>query len=234
MKKMLTFIPLGIGISAAIIYVINVFNYRVINNSVAMIQILSNLRIYLYISIGGFVLYFLIKILLSLSKYKVSNENIIEKDYEPFEVDSSTPVQIEEEIKRPIKENTIIKEVVLTGNKYCSSCGEKIFDTDTYCKTCGSYQKDKKSGINPVLKNIINVLEIVILILILYFLLNMLFEYKEKTDSSFKSPFRIQMTKWNALFLFFAIFYVVAYIRKIKYWFYIFEYVIINITIIVV
>ena len=59
MKKLLTFIPLGIGISSAIIYVINVINYKMINNSLATMQILSNLRIYLYISIAGFLFYFL-------------------------------------------------------------------------------------------------------------------------------------------------------------------------------
>ena len=100
-----------------------------------------------------------------------------------------------ETINEKVKEKTVIKEIILTGNKYCSRCGEKIFDTDTYCKNCGSYQKDKKSGINPVLKNIISVLQIVILILILYFLVNMLFEYKQKTDSNFKSPFKISMMK---------------------------------------
>lgn len=188
---MLTFVPLGIGISAAIIYLINVFNYRIINNSMAMIQILSNLRIYLYISIGGFVLYFLIKVLLSLSLNNISKKNIALKDYEPFEVNHSE----QEPAQTKVKEKTVIKQIVLTGNKYCSCCGEKIFDTDTYCKSCGSYQKDKKSGINPILKNIINVLEVVILILVMYFLLNMLFEYKEKTDSNFKSPFKVQITK---------------------------------------
>ncbi len=195
MKKMLTFVPLGIGISAAIIYLINVFNYRVINNSVTMLQILSNLRIYLYISIGGFVLYFLIKVLLSLSLNNVSKEAITLKDYEPFEFDNYELNQKQEVAQTKVKEKTVIKQIVLTGNKYCSCCGEKIFDTDTYCKSCGSYQKDKKSGISPVLKNVINVLEIVILILVLYFLLNMLFEYKEKTDTNFKSPFKLQITK---------------------------------------
>lgn len=193
MKKMLTFVPLGIGISAAIIYLINVFNYRVINNSLTMLQILSNLRIYLYISIGGFVSYFLIKVLLSLTYNNVSKESSTLKSYEPLEVDSYKTNQTQEVVQ--VKEKPVIKQIVLTGNKYCSFCGEKIFDTDTYCKSCGSYQKDKKSGINPVLKKIINVLEIVILILVMYFLLNMLFEYKEKTDTSFKSPFKLQITK---------------------------------------
>ncbi len=195
MKKTLTFIPLGIGISSAIIYLINVINYRIINNSVAMLQILSNLRIYLYISIGGFILYFLIRVLLSFSSNNFSKVEVTNNSYEPFEVKNNETEQKQENDIAQTKEKTVIKEIILTGNKYCCYCGEKIFDTDKYCKNCGSYQENKKSGINPVLKKIINVLEIVILILILYFLLNLLFEYKEKTDNNFKSPFKIDMIK---------------------------------------
>ena len=67
MKKILTFIPLGVGISAAIIYIFNVIQFRVINNSITLLQILSNLKIYLYVSITGFILYFLIRIIDILS-----------------------------------------------------------------------------------------------------------------------------------------------------------------------
>ena len=210
MKKILTFIPLAVGISSAIIYIINIVNFRIINNSVSMMQILSNLKIYLYISIAGFISYFFIRVLTFLPKGKIYNERLVKEDYEPLEVKevSSSNENIvsnqisnvnfenkNETINEKVKEKTVIKEIILTGNKYCSRCGEKIFDTDTYCKNCGSYQKDKKSGVNPVLKNIISVLQIVILILILYFLVNMLFEYKQKTDSNFKSPFKISMMK---------------------------------------
>lgn len=190
MKKILTFIPLGIGISAMIIYLLNVFNYRIINNPIAMSQILYNLRVYLYVSIGGFILYFIIKVILSFSINKVKTTKINETDYEPFEIKEKVNLDVEE-----VKEKTMIKEIVLTGNKYCSCCGEKIFDTDAYCKNCGSYQKDKKSGINPLLRNIINIIEIVVLILILYFSIVMLFDYKESKDPNFKSPFNISMTK---------------------------------------
>src|SRR5690625_1045184 len=89
MKKILTFIPLGVGISAAIIYIFNVIEFRVINNSATLLQILSNLKIYLYISIIGFVLYFLIKILAILqrkkSKVEESQEQVNYDSYEPFE-----------------------------------------------------------------------------------------------------------------------------------------------------
>ena len=192
MKKILTFIPLGIGISAMIIYLLNVFNYRIINDPIAMSQILYNLRVYLYVSIGGFILYFIIKGILSFSINKDKAKEISETDYEPFEIEEK---KVNTDALKKVKEKTIIKEIVLTGNKYCSCCGEKIFDTDAYCKNCGSYQKDKKSGINPLLRNIINIIEIVVLILILYFSIVMLFDYKESKDPNFKSPFNISMTK---------------------------------------
>ena len=63
MKKLLKFIPLGIGISALILYIFNIVNYRIINNAATMIQILTGLKTYLYISIGGFIIYFCIKII---------------------------------------------------------------------------------------------------------------------------------------------------------------------------
>ena len=81
------------------------------------------------------------------------------------------------------------------ASKYCYNCGELINYNDKYCSSCGSYQLERKKQVNPLLKNIINVLEIVILILIIYFSLNMLFDYKESKDSNFKSPFKVSMTK---------------------------------------
>ena len=68
MKKILTFIPLGVGISAAIIYILNVIQFKIINNGTTLLQILMTLKIYLFISIGGFALYFFIKVLDSLTK----------------------------------------------------------------------------------------------------------------------------------------------------------------------
>ena len=74
MKKILTFIPLGVGISAAIIYILNIIQFKIINNGTALLQILSSLKIYLFISIGGFGLYFFIKVLdLLINKNKVEN-----------------------------------------------------------------------------------------------------------------------------------------------------------------
>lgn len=177
MKKLLRFIPLGIGISALILYIFNVVNYRIINNAATMLQILTGLRTYLFISIGGFLIYFFIRVI----------EFMNNKTY-----DEKTDAIVEE---KPIIKKEVIKEVVLTGDKYCSNCGEKIFSNDTYCRRCGSYQLDKKSGKKPIIRNIINVIEIVVLILILYFMLNILFEYKEKKDPSFTSPFKVEITK---------------------------------------
>ncbi len=194
MKKLLRFIPLGIGISALILYIFNVVNYRIINNAATMLQILTGLRTYLYISIGGFLIYFFIRVIefMNSKTYDEKTDAIVEE--KPI---IKKEEKIIEEEKVPIKtvEKEVIKEVVLTGDKYCSNCGEKIFSSDTYCKRCGSYQLDKKSGKKPIIRNIINVIEIVVLILILYFMLNILFEYKEKKDPSFTSPFKVEITK---------------------------------------
>lgn len=194
MKKLLRFIPLGIGISALILYIFNVVNYRIINNAATMLQILSGLRTYLYISIGGFLIYFFIRVIefMNSKTYDEKTDAIVEE--KPI---IKKEEKIIEKEKVPIKtvEKEVIKEVVLTGDKYCSNCGEKIFSSDTYCRRCGSYQLDKKSGKKPIIRNIINVIEIVVLILILYFMLNILFEYKEKKDPSFTSPFKVEITK---------------------------------------
>ena len=281
MKKLLSFIPLGIGISAAIIYVFNVVSFRVINNGATNLQILSNLKIYLFISIAGFVVYFIIKILeaLSVRKKGVSKSNskteVMDDAYEPFEkinnqsvsnapTNNATsnvnynanqnvyvpnydyvPMYHEEKkgdylasetkkedviINQGIKNNANtrsinneniytnenVKEEVITSDntsyenikqaqnndslpsnsyKYCYNCGEKINYNDKYCSKCGALLKVNRKNTNPYLKNVINVLEIVILILIIYFSLNMLFEYKESKDPNFTSPFKVSMTK---------------------------------------
>lgn len=251
MKKILTFIPLGVGISAAIIYILNVIQFKMINNGTTLLQILMTLKIYLFISIGGFALYFFIKVLDSLTnKNKEEQEDFISNEYEPFENNNSissentlsninnvkdfnnvntlnnlnnvnsyvpnydyVPMYHAEEKQDNIKEikidkkdkdidlgplynneeNNVDKEDNFTSCKYCTFCGNKINAYDLYCSHCGNRQDKKK--MSPLLKNIINVLEIVILILIIYFSLNMLFDYKESCDPSFKSPFKVSMTK---------------------------------------
>ena len=254
MKKILTFIPLGVGISAAIIYILNIIQFKIINNGTALLQILSSLKIYLFISIGGFGLYFFIKVLdLLINKNKVENEDFSSNEYEPFENNNNAkalsnentlnninnvndfnnvntlnnlnnvnsyvpnydyvPMYHAEEKQDNIKEikidkkdkdidlgplynneeNNVDKEDNFTSCKYCTFCGNKINAYDLYCSHCGNRQDKKK--MSPLLKNVINVLEIVILILIIYFSLNMLFDYKESRDPSFKSPFKVSMTK---------------------------------------
>lgn len=251
MKKILTFIPLGVGISAAIIYILNVIQFKMINNGTTLLQILMTLKIYLFISIGGFALYFFIKVLDSLTnKNKEEQEDFISNEYEPFEnnnfissentlsninnvndfnnvntlnnlnnVNSYVPnydyvpmynaeekqdnikeIKIDKKDKDidlgPLynnEENNVDKEDNFTSCKYCTFCGNKIKAYDLYCSHCGNRQDKKK--MSPLLKNVINVLEIVILILIIYFSLNMLFDYKESRDPSFKSPFKVSMTK---------------------------------------
>ena len=248
MKKILTFIPLGVGISAAIIYILNVIQFKIINNGTTLLQILMTLKIYLFISIGGFALYFFIKVLDSLTnKNKEEQEDFISNEYEPFEnnnfissentlnnvndfnnvntlnnqnnsnsyvlnydyvpmyhaeekQDNIKEIKLDKEDKDidlgplyNIKENNVDKEDNFTSCKYCTFCGNKINAYDLYCSHCGNRQDKKK--MSPLLKNVINVLEIVILLLIIYFSLNMLFDYKESRDPSFKSPFKVSMTK---------------------------------------
>ena len=245
MKKILTFIPLGLGISSAIIYVFNVISFKAINNTIAMSNILYNLKAYLYISVAGFVLYGLIKLIFFINERNTSNniscdvadkkeevikedeteENKIEKesiedntiknlnevytpnyDYVPLykkedkvnnDIPAYEPFEVEDNLN---KNNSVVKtevkneEKVSVFKKYCTNCGALIDGHDKYCGSCGYdlYNQKKK---NTVLSNILNVLEIVILILIIYFSLNMLFSYKEKTDPNFESPFNIKMTE---------------------------------------
>jgi len=171
MKKIITFIPLGISISAIILYVLNMINFEYINDSIVLFQIVNNLKIYLYIAIGSFILHLLIKYVLLREKKEI--EEVVEKSNEP---------------------KVIIKEVLIIGNKKCTKCGEKIFDKDIYCKKCGTKQNINKTQ-KSIMNKVVNILEIVVLILILYFGLNMLFEYKESIDSNFNSPFKISLTK---------------------------------------
>ena len=100
MKRFLTFIPLGVGISSAIIYVFNIISFRAINNTVAMSQILSNLRIYLYISIIGFVVYAILKILFFINGKKEPKKVIVK---EPKEKVIKVKVR-----KREVKPVTVI------------------------------------------------------------------------------------------------------------------------------
>lgn len=235
MKKTFTFIPLGIGISASIIYVFNIIQFRIINNSATLFQILSNLKIYLYIAIAGFVTYFFVRLLTVVSeKNKYAKEDnikdkkdevITDNSYEPFEAAKNLNFDTQNVSNNTVntyvpnydyvpmyhsveKENKVIKEekvtiqesddinkIVVNGDKYCQNCGEKIYETDNFCSNCGFLQKKVHEKNNAILKAIINVLEIVILLLIIYFSLNMLFEYKEKLDPNFESPFRVGMTK---------------------------------------
>lgn len=251
MKKILTFIPLGIGISATIIYVINIIRFRVINNAATLMQILSNLKVYLYVAIGGFVTYFFIKVLMSLNdKHKfievveeddefegepevtksqdnygeaqnmVYNQpNPVNYGYnEPYNYNPNMPNMYDasnfnaggypsfnasdsinsnqtQGNSSTAYESILNKEVTASKDKYCFKCGSKVSDKDFYCRACGTYQKKDKQKLSPLLRKIINVLEIVILLLVIYFSLNMLFEYKESKDPNFTSPFKLSMTK---------------------------------------
>ena len=196
MKRMLSFIPLAIGISSALIYIFNIIQFRMVGSATTMIEAVTKLRIYLYISIAGFVIYFLLKLFFVITSKKsttVVKEVVVDNSYEPFEgvrVENNSPI-----IEEPVAEKVIIKEVIGKNIKYCYNCDHVLNEEDRYCSSCGADQERRKKVISPIIKNIISVIEIVILILIIYFLLNMLFDFKEKQDPSFKSPFKVSMTK---------------------------------------
>lgn len=223
MKKILTFIPLGVGISAAIIYILNIINFRIINNSTSMLKILYNLRIYLYVSIFGFIIYFFIRVLSLINKkektissnsveqnisYKkddsllennantstVNNSNIYIPNYDYVPLYNKEKSNENNNSSKEEKEE-IVDESAVKSSEYCIKCGSKILNTDKYCYNCGTFQDRSKKMVNPIIKKIINIIEILILILIVYFSLNILFNYKEKVDNNFKSPFKINMTR---------------------------------------
>lgn len=223
MKKILTFIPLGVGISAAIIYILNIINFRIINNSTSMLKILYNLRIYLYVSIFGFIIYFFIRVLSLVNKKEknissnsveqnisfkkddsllennantstVNNSNIYIPNYDYVPLYNKEKSNEYNNSSKKEKEE-IVDESAVKSSEYCIKCGSKILNTDKYCYNCGTFQDRSKKMVNPIIKKIINIIEILILILIVYFSLNILFNYKEKVDNNFKSPFKINMTR---------------------------------------
>lgn len=223
MKKILTFIPLGVGISAAIIYILNIINFRIINNSTSMLKILYNLRIYLYVSIFGFIIYFFIRVLSLVNKKEktissnsveqnisfkkddsllennansstVNNSNIYIPNYDYVPLYNKEKSNENNNSSKEEKEE-IVDESAVKSSEYCIKCGSKILNTDKYCYNCGTFQDRSKKMVNPIIKKIINIIEILILILIVYFSLNILFNYKEKVDNNFKSPFKINMTR---------------------------------------
>ncbi|MEG2621062.1 MAG: hypothetical protein RSA10_03140 [Bacilli bacterium] len=176
MKNMLTFIPLGISISSAIIYLGNIIFYKLANNAIMLNQIILNLKIYLYISIISLVIYFLIKILIELKDKNISKTA------------NFVPKALVKQKKLSLFQNSEFEF------RKCDNCNAKILVDDNYCSVCGRYQESKKQ-IKNKLKTLINLLEIVILILMLYFLTALLFEYKESVDHNFKSPLKVEKTK---------------------------------------
>ena len=202
MKKMLSYLPLAIGISASLIYIFNILEFKFSGNTITLINAIKTLRIYLYIAIISFIIYFIIRIIMTIKYRKVFNLNENDESYEPLEEivnkenknDIYTPnydyvpLYNNEEKKKEVK---VVKEKV----KQCFNCNKEINIKDKYCPYCGSNQKEQIKIKNPVFIKIINIIEIVILILVLYFLINMLFDYKEKQDPNFKSPIKVHVTK---------------------------------------
>lgn len=195
MKKMLSFVPLGIGISAALIYLFNAIQFKMIGNANTMLEALTKLRIYLYIAIIGFLIYFILKVIETIRFRKnITKEVVYDEAYEPFEDVKAKPVTYNTIEEKPV-EKIIIKEPVYEETKRCCNCKRQIPVYSKYCPKCGANQEENQKIVSPFIKKLINVIEIVILILIIYFMLNMLFDFKEKQDPDFKSPFKVSVTK---------------------------------------
>jgi len=202
MKKHLTFIPLGIGISAGLIYIISVIRFRIIGDSTTLLQILSNLRIYLYVSIAGFLVYLFLRVLFLVNVkekevVKTKKEVVTEYHYDDKKIEPKYEYIEETKVETPKKvvvKETVVKEENSRYNKYCYNCGKELYKDDNYCRNCGCYQNNKKQK-SSTLRFIINLIEIIIMILIIYFAIMYLLDYKQKNVTTFKSPFKITITK---------------------------------------
>ena len=85
-------------------------------------------------------------------------------------------------------EKKLNKEVIR-----CKKCNQVVDTLDNYCKNCGNdlniiIDKDK-------IRNIINIIETVVLIFVLYLLVMFMFEYKSKIDPDFKVPIYLRLLK---------------------------------------
>ena len=198
MKKMLTFIPLALGISAALIYLFNVLQFKMVGNAMTLLEAFTRLRLYLYIAIVCFIIYFIIKII-EIIILRKKTPVLTDSSYEPFEKtevkDMDTYVPNYDYVPIYNKEDKKEEKIIVENIVKCCNCKKKINEDNRYCPHCGANQIEKQRILSPFIKRIINVLEIVILILVIYFLLNMLFDFKEKQDPSFRSPFKVSMTK---------------------------------------
>lgn len=193
MKKTLTFIPLAIGIGALFLYIYNIICFKVISDTTLLSNYLYTIRIYLIVAIIAFIVYFMIKLIEVLSQRKVVvKEKIVYKEKEPV-IDSNDEI-VKEQVRLLSEEKVVEKEVIKEELIYCNSCGALISKGDTYCHSCGRTQtifRRKRS----LLRIIINIIEIIIMLLLIYFLIVNLFDYKEKTDPNFESPFKTTWTK---------------------------------------
>lgn len=155
MKRILTFIPLGVGISATIIYLFNVISFRIINNSATLMQILSNLKIYLYIAIAGYISYFLIKVLITITDKKSYDD--VEEDEEYDEDDEVTYYQdnvLDNEAYEPLEVN----EPIYQNNMPYNSTYETVGINDSLYQNNTSYNTYDKveDGASLYQNNIIN------------------------------------------------------------------------------
>ncbi len=167
--KILTFVPLGVAISSLFLYIYNIIFYRLSRLPVTD-DVQRALKTYVIIFILGFLIFIIIKGLsIFLYSRKAVNLYNMEEDFSDLE-------------------KKLTKEVIR-----CKRCNYVIDKYDNYCRNCGIalnriINKDR-------IKNIINLIEIIILILVLYLLLIFMFEYKAKIDSNFKVPIYFRLLK---------------------------------------
>ncbi len=167
--KNLIFLPLGISISSLVLYMYNIIYYK-LNKTPVTLEVQKVLKIYLFITILCAAIFIIAKLLyIYLSRRKNINIYNMEEDFSDLE-------------------KKLTKEVVR-----CKKCNQIVDINDNYCKNCGNdlsiiIDKDK-------IKNIINVIEIVVLALILYLLIMFMFEYKSTIDSNFKIPIYFRLLK---------------------------------------
>ena len=187
MKKILRFIPLGIGIGALFLYIYSRFSFKYISNTAMMASILYNMRIYLYITIISFLAYAFIYLFefLTRDKNKVKEE-IVEEVIQKEDTNLT-----EEQIDDVVEEQ--VDMVLEKKYKYCNRCNSLIDIDSKYCKTCGKEQI--KNVFVSIIRKIINFIEILILFILVIISVLLVFDYKEKTDPKFESPIKFNLTK---------------------------------------
>ena len=191
MKKIIRFIPLGIGIGALFLYIYSRFSFKYIGNAAMMASILYNMRIYLYITIISFSAYMLIYLYEFLTRDKNSVKEEVKEEIKEEIVQNTSNEIVKEQIDDLVEEQ--VDMVLERKYKYCNRCNSLIDIDSKYCKTCGKEQI--KNVFASIIRKIINFIEILILFILVIISVLLVFDYKEKTDPKFESPIKFNLTK---------------------------------------